>query len=142
MKRCAAHVYISHLIRDLQMPENKEKLPLHCNQLKPRLEGQRQGIPMAINDFDRVKKGLNGVISSNNIGSTTAERNSSEARSCILQHKRLHQDQQQTATASGLHNLQKQVSLILPLAIVVLMPNILINLIVFLMPNILINLSF
>ncbi|KAJ4702113.1 Restriction of telomere capping protein [Melia azedarach] len=108
MKRCAAHVYISHLIRDLQMPENKEKLPLHCNQLKPRLEGQRQGIPMAINDFDRVKKGLNGVISSNNIGSTTAERNSSEARSCILQHKRLHQDQQQTATASGLHNLQKQ----------------------------------
>ncbi|KDO84856.1 hypothetical protein CISIN_1g003719mg [Citrus sinensis] len=85
LKRCAGHVYISRLIRDLQMPENKEKSHLQCNQLKPPDEGQ-------------------------SIGSTTAERNSSEARSGILQHKRLHHDQLQTATESGLQTLQKQVS--------------------------------
>ncbi|KAL9449028.1 hypothetical protein AB3S75_011045 [Citrus x aurantiifolia] len=83
LKRCAGHVYISRLIRDLQMPENKEKSHLQCNQLKPPDEGQ-------------------------SIGSTTAERNSSEARSGILQHKRLHHDQLQTATESGLQTLQKQ----------------------------------
>ncbi|KDO84854.1 hypothetical protein CISIN_1g003719mg [Citrus sinensis] len=110
LKRCAGHVYISRLIRDLQMPENKEKSHLQCNQLKPPDEGQRQETHMVIYDFDKTRKGLNGVISVNSIGSTTAERNSSEARSGILQHKRLHHDQLQTATESGLQTLQKQVS--------------------------------
>ncbi|ESR48416.1 hypothetical protein CICLE_v10000382mg [Citrus x clementina] len=108
LKRCAGHVYISRLIRDLQMPENKEKSHLQCNQLKPPDEGQRQETHMVIYDFDKTRKGLNGVISVNSIGSTTAERNSSEARSGILQHKRLHHDQLQTATESGLQTLQKQ----------------------------------
>lgn len=106
LKRCAGHVYISHLIRDLQMPENKQKSHLQCNQLKPPDEGQRQETHMVIYDFDKTRKGLNGVISVNNIGSTTAKRNSSEARSGILQHKRLHHDQLQTATESGLQTLQ------------------------------------
>lgn len=108
LKKCAAHVYISRLIRDLQMPENKETLHIQCNQLEPPDKGQRQGAHMMIYDFDKMEKGLNGVISVNNIDSTTAERNLSEARSGILQHKRLHHDQLQNATESGLHTVQKQ----------------------------------
>ncbi|XP_031283155.1 uncharacterized protein LOC116141822 [Pistacia vera] len=44
----------------------------------------------------------------NNITCTTAERDSSEARSGILQHKRLYQDQQQNTEASQANTLRKQ----------------------------------
>lgn len=114
------------------MPENKEKSHLQCSQLKPPDEGQRQETHMVIYDFDKTRKGLNGVISVNSIGSTTAERNSSEARSGILQHKRLHHDQLQTATESGLQTLQKQVSSTIYVGIDDCFP----------LPNVLINLFF
>lgn len=114
------------------MPENKETLHLQCNQLEPPDKGQRQETHMVIYDFDKMEKGLNGVISVNNINSTTAERNLSEARSGILQHKRLHHDQLQNATESGLHSVQKQVSLTIYVGIDDCFP----------LPNVLINLFF
>ncbi|KAJ0086442.1 hypothetical protein Patl1_09549 [Pistacia atlantica] len=108
LKRCTAHVYISRLIQDLKIPEKKQKLSLQPNQVKPPHEGQKQGVFKAINDFERVDKGANGVIMTNNITRTTAERDSSETRSGILQHKRLYQDQQQNTEASQANTLRKQ----------------------------------
>ncbi|KAK3231791.1 hypothetical protein Dsin_003672 [Dipteronia sinensis] len=108
LKRCAAHVYISRLIRDLKMPESKEKLPLQPDPLRTAHVGQKQGIVMAINDFDSVKKGLNGVISCNNMGSSTSGRSLSEVRNGFLQHNRLHEDHQQNAASPQVNNLQKQ----------------------------------
>ncbi|KAH7567139.1 hypothetical protein JRO89_XS07G0022700 [Xanthoceras sorbifolium] len=108
LKRCAAHVYISRLIRDLKMPESKEKLPLQPDPLRTAHDGQKQGIVMATNKFDGVKKGFNGVISCNNIGSSTSGSNLSEVRNGILQHNWLHEDHQQNAASSRVNTLQKQ----------------------------------
>ncbi|TXG52065.1 hypothetical protein EZV62_021234 [Acer yangbiense] len=108
LKRCAAHVYISRLIRDLKMPESKEKLPLQPDPLRTAHVRQKQGIVMAINDFDSVKHGLNGVISCNNIGSSTSGRSLSEVRNGFLQHNRFHEDHQQNAASSRVNTLQKQ----------------------------------
>ncbi|KAL5780685.1 hypothetical protein ACOSQ2_011422 [Xanthoceras sorbifolium] len=108
LKRCAAHVYISRLIRDLKMPESKEKLPLQPDPLRTAHDGQKQGIVMATDKFDGVKKGFNGVISCNNIGSSTSGSNLSEVRNGILQHNRLHEDHQQNAASSRVNTLQKQ----------------------------------
>lgn len=109
-KRCATHVHISHLIRIFQMPENQERLLLQPNQLKPQ-EGSKLGVLMAMNNFHGVRKSLNGIISPSNLCNSTTEGNSNEAKTGILQHQRLHQDQPQAALASGVYTPQKQVSL-------------------------------
>ncbi|XP_059459880.1 uncharacterized protein LOC132189248 isoform X3 [Corylus avellana] len=106
-KRCATHVHISHLIRILQMPENQERLLLQPNHLKPQ-EGSKLGVLMAINNFHGVRNSLNGIISPTNLCNSTTERNSNEAKTGILQHQRLHQDQPQAALASGVYTPQKQ----------------------------------
>jgi hypothetical protein len=109
-KRCATHVHISRLIRILQMPENQERLLLQPNHLKPQ-EGSKLGVLMAINNFHGVRNSLNGIISPTNLCNSTTERNSNEAKTGILQHQRLHQDQPQAALASGVYTPQKQVRL-------------------------------
>ncbi|XP_062164014.1 uncharacterized protein LOC133870807 isoform X2 [Alnus glutinosa] len=106
-KRCATHVRISHLIRIFQMPENQERLLLQPNQLKPQ-EGSKLGVLMAMNNFHGVRKSLNGIISPSNLCNSTTEGNSNEAKTGILQHQRLHQDQPQAALASGVYTPQKQ----------------------------------
>ncbi|GAV63616.1 hypothetical protein CFOL_v3_07134 [Cephalotus follicularis] len=107
MKRCVAHVYISRLIRVLQMPESKDAHHLQPSQLTPH-EESRQGILMMVNDLNWVRNGLHGVMSGSSINSTTAEKNLKEATKGILQHTRVQQDRPQAATASGLHTSQKQ----------------------------------
>ncbi|XP_044475898.1 uncharacterized protein LOC123203557 isoform X2 [Mangifera indica] len=108
LKRCTAHVYIACLIHNLNKPEIKQNLSLQPNQVKPPNEGEKQGVFKAINDFERVDKGANGVILTNDVPYTTSERDSCEGRGGILQHKRLYQDQQQNTEASRANTLQKQ----------------------------------
>lgn len=127
LKRCTAHVYIACLIHNLNKPEIKQNLSLQPNQVKPPNEGEKQGVFKAINDFERVDKGANGVILTNDIPYTTSERDSCEGRGGILQHKRLYQDQQQNTEASRANTLQKQVDVILQIGDDCLLPNLLIT---------------
>ncbi|XP_044511292.1 uncharacterized protein LOC123229502 isoform X2 [Mangifera indica] len=108
LKRCAAHVYITHLIQDLKIPEKKQILSLQPNQVKLQHENQKPGLFKAINDFERVDKGANGVLLTNNATCNTTERDANDATSGILQQKRLYQDQPQNTEASRANTLQKQ----------------------------------
>jgi hypothetical protein len=99
-KRSSTHVYISRLIRVLQIPESRDSLPLHLNQLRPH-DILSQGVFMTINNFNGNRNGLNGATPSRAIVNMT-DKNSN-------QRQRLHQDQPQTP--SGVYNSQKQVNL-------------------------------
>lgn len=105
MKRCAAHVYISHLIQTLQMSESKDSV--ECFELKHQ-EGLKQAVVMPPNDLNSARNGINGTLSficlSSNINTYEA------GSSSYLQHKKLHQDQPQLVQASGMHTSLKQVS--------------------------------
>ncbi|KAI5596750.1 hypothetical protein BDE02_02G022200 [Populus trichocarpa] len=96
-KRSSTHVYISRLIRVLQIPESRDSLPLHLNQLRPH-DILSQGVFMTINNFNGNRNGLNGATPSRAIVNMT-DKNSN-------QRQRLHQDQPQTP--SGVYNSQKQ----------------------------------
>ncbi|KAL9395537.1 hypothetical protein Peur_009790 [Populus x canadensis] len=96
-KRSSTHVYISRLIRVLQIPESRDSLPLHLNQLRPH-DILRQGVFMTINNFNGNRNGLNGATPSRAIVNMT-DKNSN-------QRQRLHQDQPQTPP--GVYNSQKQ----------------------------------
>ena len=104
---CAAHVYISCLIRALEMPESNESLQLPLNQLRPH-EILKQGVLMIINDFNVIRNDLNIVTSASSIVNRT-EKNSSDAKSGNLQHLRLCQDHSQPALSSSVYPSQKQV---------------------------------
>uniref|UniRef100_A0A5B6ZW64 Uncharacterized protein n=1 Tax=Davidia involucrata TaxID=16924 RepID=A0A5B6ZW64_DAVIN len=106
-KRCSAHVFISNLIKVLQIGERKDKLPMQPIQLTSS-EGSKQGVLSAANDLNGVRNGLNNVASANSIVGSVAEKNPNEVRNAILSHKRLLQDQQQASTTSGIYRLQKQ----------------------------------
>ncbi|KAG6783695.1 hypothetical protein POTOM_009361 [Populus tomentosa] len=103
-KRSSTHVYISRLIRVLQIPESRDSLPLHLNQLRPH-DILRQGVFMTINNFNGNRNGLNGATPSRAIVSMT-DKNSNQVGIGTLQRQRLHQDQPQTP--SGVYNSQKQ----------------------------------
>ncbi|KAF2324691.1 hypothetical protein GH714_016307 [Hevea brasiliensis] len=105
-KRCAAHVYIGHLIRALQMPESKESLPRPPNQLRP-YEILKQGVLMTINDFNGISNDLNRVASAGTVVNA-AEKNSNDIKSDIFQHRRPQHDHSQSALASGVYTCQKQ----------------------------------
>ncbi|XP_034931600.1 uncharacterized protein [Populus alba] len=105
LKRSTTHVYISHLIRVLQIPESKDSLPLHLNQPRPN-DILRQGAFMTMNDFNGNRNGLNGATSARaiiNIG----DKNSNQVEMGTLLQQTL-QDQPQASSASGVHNSQKQ----------------------------------
>ncbi|XP_034919607.1 uncharacterized protein [Populus alba] len=103
-KRSSTHVYISRLIRVLQIPESRDSLPLHLNQLRPH-DILRQGVFMTINNFNGNRNGLNGATPSRAIVNMT-DKNSNQVGIGTLQRQRLHQDQPQTP--SGVYNSQKQ----------------------------------
>lgn len=109
-KRCSAHVHISHLIQNLQMPENQGRLLLQSNQLRLQ-KGPNLGARMALNSFHGVGTSFNGTISSTTSCNSTDERNSNEAKTGILCQQQLHQDQPHAALASEACTSQKQVSL-------------------------------
>ncbi|XP_041021425.1 uncharacterized protein LOC121262845 isoform X3 [Juglans microcarpa x Juglans regia] len=106
-KRCSAHVHISHLIQNLQMPENQGRLLLQSNQLKLE-KGPNLGARMALNSFHGVRTSFNGTISSTTTCNSTDERNSNDAKTGILWQQQLHQDQPHAALASEAYTSQKQ----------------------------------
>jgi len=108
LKRSTTHVYISHLIRVLQIPESKDSLPLHLNQPRPQ-DILRQGAFMTMNDFNGNRNGLNGATSARAI-INMVDKNSNQVEMGTLLQRTL-QDQPQTSSASGVHNSQKQVNL-------------------------------
>ncbi|XP_061972193.1 uncharacterized protein LOC133694618 isoform X2 [Populus nigra] len=105
LRRSTTHVYISHLIRVLQIPESKDSLPPHLNQPRPQ-DILRQGAFMTMNDFNGNRNGLNGATSARAI-INMVDKNSNQVEMATLLQRTL-QDQPQTSSASGVHNSQKQ----------------------------------
>ncbi|KAG6774715.1 hypothetical protein POTOM_022081 [Populus tomentosa] len=105
LKRSTTHVYLSHLIRVLQIPESKDSLPLHLNQPWPH-DILRQGAFMTMNDFNGNRNVLNGATSARAI-INIADKNSNQVEMGTLLQRTL-QDQPQTSSVSGVHNSQKQ----------------------------------
>ncbi|KAM5565118.1 hypothetical protein ABKV19_019242 [Rosa sericea] len=107
-KKCAAHVYISHLIQSLKSSDSKDLLLLQPSQMRAH-EGSEQGAFLGVNTYTNVKSGLNEVVSSSSIRISTAEKVPNEAKNGILQHKKLHLDQPSYTLASGAHTSPKQI---------------------------------
>ncbi|KAG8654563.1 hypothetical protein MANES_05G147800v8 [Manihot esculenta] len=97
-KRCAAHVYIGHLIRALQIPRSKESLQRPLNQLRPH-EILKQGVLRTINDFNGIRNDLNGITSIGTVVNAPVK-NPNDGKNDIFQHLRPHQDRSQSALAS------------------------------------------
>ncbi|XP_011045100.1 PREDICTED: uncharacterized protein LOC105140104 isoform X2 [Populus euphratica] len=105
LKRSTTHVYISHLIRVLQIPESKDSLPRHLNEPRPQ-DILRQGAFMTMNDLNGNRNGLNGATSARAI-INMVDKNSNQVEMGTLLQRTL-QDQPQTSSASGAHNSHKQ----------------------------------
>ncbi|XP_058225465.1 uncharacterized protein LOC131334459 isoform X2 [Rhododendron vialii] len=78
---CSAHMYICHLIKDLEIAGREDGSPFQPTLLTPN-EGSKES-------------GSNGAVSSHTV---IAEKNPNEIWNAILLHKRLLQDQQQGPT--------------------------------------------
>lgn len=107
-KRCSAHVYISRLIKVLQITEKTNTSPtqLTCNEesnqkvisTSKNLDGLRNG---------SKRNGSNGIVSGHSIVASAAGNNTNEVRNGSLLHKSL-LDQQQASATSPLYASQKQ----------------------------------
>lgn len=104
--RSVTHVYISRLIQVLQMSSTKNS-PLPSNHLKLH-QGSKQQVSMAVNDLNSGGDDLNCFVSTRNIVNFSAERNSYEAKSGVVQNKNLHQDQSKVISACGVQTSQNQ----------------------------------
>ncbi|XP_050363777.1 uncharacterized protein LOC126782556 isoform X2 [Argentina anserina] len=104
-KKCAVHVYISHLIQSLKSSENQDKLMLQPSQITH--EGSRQGAFLGA--ITNVQSGLNEAVSSSSISVSTAQILPHEAKNSILQNKKFHQDQPSSTLASGARTSPKEV---------------------------------
>ncbi|CAN6682834.1 unnamed protein product [Malus baccata var. baccata] len=104
-KKCAAHVYISHLIQALQNSECKNKL--QPNQMTPH-EGLKQVALLGVNVYANANNGSNGIVATSSIGISSSEKNSAEAKNGTLQQTKLHQDQPQFAMGSRAYASPKQ----------------------------------
>nr|DAD41164.1 TPA_asm: hypothetical protein HUJ06_015487 [Nelumbo nucifera] len=97
-KKCAAHVYISRLIRAYQNAEKSVRFPVLPDQLKVKEETRSGG----------VRNGLSGATtSSSNTYSYAAGKSLNEALNGIQPDKMLQQDQQQTSVATEILSSQK-----------------------------------
>ncbi|XP_068313058.1 uncharacterized protein [Pyrus communis] len=106
-KKCAAHVYISHLIQALQNSERKNKIQLQPSQMRPH-EGSKQVAFLGVNINAKSNNGLNGIVSTSSVGISISEKNSTEAKNGTLQQMKLHQDQPQFALGSWAYTSPKQ----------------------------------
>ncbi|CAL2233096.1 unnamed protein product [Prunus armeniaca] len=104
-KKCAAHVYISHLIQALQNSESKDKLQPNEMRLH---EGSKQVALLGANIYTKVK---NGIVSASSIDISSAEKRPNEAKNGILEQKKLYQDQPGSAMGSRAYPSPKQVKL-------------------------------
>ncbi|KAF5962033.1 hypothetical protein HYC85_003242 [Camellia sinensis] len=106
-KRCSAHVYVSRLIKVLQITEKKDMLPVLATQLTSN-EGSKRGVIFTDNHLNTVRSALNRSVSEHNIVGYSAEKNPIEVRNAILLHKRLIQEHQQASSTSTLYTTQKK----------------------------------
>ncbi|GMI91326.1 hypothetical protein like AT1G75730 [Hibiscus trionum] len=97
-KKCVSHVYISRLIRNLQM-HNKDSILQQPLQLKP-LSGLKQTAVLYPKD--------SGNIPSSSSCHSATNRNDYEAGNDNLQPKMVYQEQLQVASASGRNTSNKQ----------------------------------
>ncbi|XP_038717488.1 uncharacterized protein LOC120010739 isoform X1 [Tripterygium wilfordii] len=105
-KRCAAHVYISHQIRALKMPDSGNRMQLLPNQLRQD-EIPKQGVLVGVNKFSGVRSGLDGVSSAISSGNCS-DKKLNEVHSDIYRHGRQHQDQPQASLAPKEYTSPKQ----------------------------------
>ncbi|KAK8580830.1 hypothetical protein V6N13_143886 [Hibiscus sabdariffa] len=105
-KRCVTHVYISCLIRNLQL-HNKDSILQQPLQLKPST-GLNQTALLYPQDSDHLRNAINGNIPSSCSGNSATNRNDCEPKSGILQPKMVYREQPQVASASGRNTSNKQ----------------------------------
>ncbi|XP_039000107.1 uncharacterized protein LOC120125738 isoform X2 [Hibiscus syriacus] len=105
-KRCVTHIYISRLIRNLQM-HNKDITLQQPLQLKPH-RGVQQTALLYPNDRGNLRNAVNGNIPSSYSGNSAPGRNDYETRNGILQPKIFYQEHPQVASASGRNTSNKQ----------------------------------
>ncbi|KAK8585176.1 hypothetical protein V6N13_139111 [Hibiscus sabdariffa] len=105
-KRCVTHVYISCLIRNLQL-HDKDSILQQPLQLKPST-GLNQTALLYPKDSDHLRNAINGNITSSCSGNSTTNRNRCETRSGILLPKMVYREQPQVALASGRNTSNKQ----------------------------------
>ncbi|OIS96920.1 PREDICTED: uncharacterized protein LOC109234282 isoform X2 [Nicotiana attenuata] len=106
-KRCAAHVYISRLIKVLQTSAREDIVSSHPPQLSSH-DGSKQGTRLIQNSLTGKVNEMHGIDSTGSVACTTTEKNQTEVRNAILLHQRLLQEQQQASTSSGVNSLVKQ----------------------------------
>lgn len=108
-KRCSAHVYISRLIKVLQIAEKTDRSPAQLTSN----EESKQGVRLTTENLHGVRNGLNGFVSGHSVvasaAAAAAENITNEVRNGSLLHKTLLLDQQQASTTSPLYASQKQV---------------------------------
>ncbi|KAK8560458.1 hypothetical protein V6N13_082896 [Hibiscus sabdariffa] len=91
-RRSTTHIYISRLIHNLQMHDNKDCILQQPLWLKPH-DGLKQTV--------LLRNAVNGNVAGSNSGSTATDRNSYEARSGIIPQQNMLQQELQTASAPG-----------------------------------------
>ncbi|KAK8623285.1 hypothetical protein V6N13_118173 [Hibiscus sabdariffa] len=91
-KRSTTHIYISRLIHNLQMRDNKDGFLQQPLWLKPHER---------LKQTDLLRNAINGNVAGTNSGSTATDRNSYEARSGIILQQKMLQQEPQTASAPG-----------------------------------------
>ncbi|KAK8551783.1 hypothetical protein V6N13_120216 [Hibiscus sabdariffa] len=105
-KRCVTHVYISCLIRNLQM-HNKDSILQQPPQLKSH-SGIKQTVLLYPKDSSNLRNATNGNIPGSSSGHSGTSRNDYEARNDIQQTNMVYQEQPQVASASGRNTSNKQ----------------------------------
>ncbi|XP_038702655.1 uncharacterized protein LOC119999255 isoform X2 [Tripterygium wilfordii] len=105
-KRCAAHVYISHQIRALKMPDGGNRVQLYHNHSRQQ-EIPNQGVLAGEKNLNGIRSGLDGVSSAIS-SSNCSDKKLSEVNSDIYSHGRLHQNQPQASVASREYPSPKQ----------------------------------
>ncbi|KAL6982678.1 hypothetical protein U1Q18_016066 [Sarracenia purpurea var. burkii] len=113
LKRCSAHVYISRLIKVLQIAGTEDRLPVQPTRLTPN-EGSKQGGLLGANSLNSVQHALNASLSPYGLVNYAADKNqkSDEASNAIVLHNKLLQDQQQSfdfLSLSATHSSADQV---------------------------------
>ncbi|XP_009780817.1 uncharacterized protein [Nicotiana sylvestris] len=106
-KRCAAHVYISRLIKVLQTAAREDIVSSHPPQSSSH-DGSKQGTCLLQNCLTGKVNEMHGIVSTGSVACTSTEKNQTEVRNAILLHQRLLQEQQQASTTSGVNSLVKQ----------------------------------
>jgi len=102
LKKCAAHIHISHIIQNLEMPKRqvvKETKLFDSHQPRAH-EGSKHGILLEAHSLNGMKNGTSSTV-----------RNPNESKNIILQQQCQYREISQSASTPVVYGPQKQVSL-------------------------------